>query len=287
MTAALNQLAADAGVFLTAPGTLTQGKATAGLQGRYTVQAAFQALLIGSGLRAVRQSDNAYTLRAESADANAAAVLEPVAVFGSFDAPVSEGTGSYTVPVSNTATKMNLSIRETPQSISVITRQQIEDQQLNSMTDVLHQTPGITMSQDGGERFNIYSRGSAMDTYQLDGVTTTQVNQSRTMPSTLLDMALYDRVEVVRGATGLMTGAGSPSGTVNLIRKRPTHEFQAYAQVGAGSWDLYRAEADISGPLSSNGTLRGGWWSPSRTTTRSWTPTRRTRTCCTAWSKPT
>ncbi|CUR79555.1 TonB-dependent siderophore receptor [Achromobacter xylosoxidans] len=257
LTAALNQLAADAGVFLTAPGTLTQGKATAGLQGRYTVQAAFQALLIGSGLRAVRQSDNAYTLRAESADANAAAVLEPVAVFGSFDAPVSEGTGSYTVPVSNTATKMNLSIRETPQSISVITRQQIEDQQLNSMTDVLHQTPGITMSQDGGERFNIYSRGSAMDTYQLDGVTTTQVNQSRTMPSTLLDMALYDRVEVVRGATGLMTGAGSPSGTVNLIRKRPTHEFQAYAQVGAGSWDLYRAEADISGPLSSNGTLRG------------------------------
>ncbi|MFY4260673.1 TonB-dependent siderophore receptor [Achromobacter xylosoxidans] len=257
LTPALNQLAADAGVFLTARGTLTQGKATTGLQGRYTVQAAFQTLLMGSGLRAVRQGNNAYTLRADSADANAVAVLEPVAVFGSFDAPVSEGTNSYTVPVSNTATKMNLSIRETPQSISVITRQQIEDQQLNSMTDVLHQTPGITMSQDGGERFNIYSRGSAMDTYQLDGVTTTQVNQSRTMPSTLLDMALYDRVEVVRGATGLMTGAGSPSGTVNLIRKRPTQEFQAYAQVGAGSWDLYRAEADISGPLSSNGTLRG------------------------------
>ncbi|MGE8687731.1 MAG: TonB-dependent siderophore receptor [Achromobacter sp.] len=257
LTAALNQLAADAGVFLTAPGTLTQGKTTAGLQGRYHVQAAFQTLLLGSGLQAVRQGDNTYTLRANSADAHAATVLEPVAVFGDFDAPVSEGTGSYTVPVSSTATKMNLSIKETPQSISIITRQQIEDQQLNSMTAVLNQTPGITMSQDGGERFNIYSRGSAMDTYQLDGVTTTQVNQSRTMPSTLLDMALYDRVEVVRGATGLMTGAGSPSGTVNLIRKRPTPEFQAYAQVAAGSWDLYRAEADISGPLGGNGKLRG------------------------------
>ncbi|RSE78981.1 TonB-dependent siderophore receptor [Achromobacter denitrificans] len=257
LTAALNQLAADAGVFLTAPGTLTQGKATAGLQGRYNVQAAFQTLLMGSGLQALRQGDGAYTLRPASTDASAATILEPVAVFGNFDAPVSEGTGSYTVPVSSTATKMNLSIKETPQSISVITRQQIEDQQLNSMTDVLNQTPGITMSQDGGERFNIYSRGSAMDTYQLDGVTTTQVNQSRTMPSTLLDMALYDRVEVVRGATGLMTGAGSPSGTVNLIRKRPTHEFQAYAQVGVGSWDMYRAEADISGPLISNGKLRG------------------------------
>lgn len=257
LTAALNQLAADAGVFLTAPGTLTQGKATAGLQGRYNVQAAFQMLLIGSGLQAVRQADGAYTLRAESADPYAATILEPLTVLGAAGAPASEGTGSYTMPVSNTATKMNLSIKETPQSISIITRQQIEDQQLNSMTDVLNQTPGITMSQDGGERFNIYSRGSAMDTYQLDGVTTTQVNQSRTMPSTLLDMALYDRVEVVRGATGLMTGAGSPSGTVNLIRKRPTHEFQAHAQVGVGSWDLYRAEADMAGPLISNGKLRG------------------------------
>lgn len=257
LTAAVNQLAADAGVFFTAPGTLTQGKATAGLQGRYSVQAAFQKLLMSTGLEAVRQADGAYTLRPASTDASAATILEPVAIFGNFDAPVSEGTGSYTMPVSSTATKMNLSIKETPQSISIITRQQIEDQQLNSMTEVLNQTPGITMSQDGGERFNIYSRGSAMDTYQLDGVTTTQVNQSRTMPSTLLDMALYDRVEVVRGATGLMTGAGSPSGTVNLIRKRPTHEFQAYAQVGVGSWDMYRAEADVSGPLISNGKLRG------------------------------
>ncbi|MYN14184.1 TonB-dependent siderophore receptor [Pusillimonas sp. TS35] len=257
LAAALNQLAADAGVRLTAPETLTQGKATAGLQGRCNVQVAFQTLLKGSGLQAVRQADGAYTLRPERTDPNVTTTLEPIAVFGHFDAPVSEGTGSYTVPVSSTATKMNLSIKETPQSISIITRQQIEDQQLNSMTGVLNQTPGITMSQDGGERFNIYSRGSALDTYQLDGVTTTQVNQSRTMPSTLLDMALYDRVEVVRGATGLMTGAGNPSGTVNLIRKRPTHEFQAYAQVGAGSWDLYRAEADISGPLGFDAKLRG------------------------------
>ena len=114
---------------------------------------------------------------------------------------------------------MNLSIRETPQTVSVFTRQRMDDQHLASVTDVLNQTPGITMSQDGGERFNIYSRGSAIDTYQFDGVNTRQENQTRNMPSTLLDMALYDRVEIVRGATGLMSGSGEPSGVVNLVRK--------------------------------------------------------------------
>lgn len=77
------------------------------------------------------------------------------------------------------------------------------------------------------------------------------------MPSTLMDMAIFDRVEIVRGATGLMTGAGEPNGVVNMVRKRPTREFQSYVQAGVGSWDYYRAEADVSGPLVENGKLRG------------------------------
>mgnify|MGYP002150672716 CR=1 FL=1 len=61
------------------------------------------------------------------------------------------------------------------------------------------------------------------------------------------DLAMYDRVEVVRGATGLMTGAGSPSATLNLVRKRPTKEFQGYVSGSGGSWDRYRSELDVSG----------------------------------------
>ncbi|HCN45619.1 MAG TPA: TonB-dependent siderophore receptor [Pseudomonas sp.] len=168
-----------------------------------------------------------------------------------------EGSESYTTGAMSTATKLPMTMRETPQATTVITRQRMDDQHLASMTDVLNQTPGIVMSQDGGERYNIYSRGSAINTYQIDGVTTTQENQTRNMPSTLLDMAIYDRVEIVQGATGLMTGAGDPSGVVNLIRKRPTRDFKAYVQGSAGSWDNYRAEADVSGPLSEDGNLRG------------------------------
>lgn len=253
--AVLSRFASDAGVVLSFEAELTQGKHSPGLQGTYSVEQGFARLLAGSELQVMAANNGNYVLLPRSTDG--ALELGATSINAAGLGATTEGTGSYTTGSTSTATKMNLSIRETPQTISVITRQRIEDQQLNSITSVLNQTPGVTMSQDGGQRYNIYSRGSAIDTYQIDGVTTTQENQTRNMPSTLLDTAIYDHIEVVRGATGLMTGAGNPSGVVNLIRKRPTREFQAHVQQGFGSWDYYRSEADISGPLSENGGVRG------------------------------
>lgn len=232
------------------------GVRSSALKGRHDLATSLRILLGGSGLR-YQIDGNTVTVTGGSAAKDGQVELSATNVNSTGLGATTEGTGSYTTGITSTATKMNLSIRETPQTITVITRQRMDDQHLASMTDVLNQTPGITMSQDGGERFNIYSRGSAINTYQIDGVTTTQENQTRNMPSTLLDMALYDRVEIIQGATGLMTGAGDPSGVVNLIRKRPTREFKSYIQGGVGSWDFYRAEADISGPLTQNGNVRG------------------------------
>ncbi|CAI3807984.1 Ferric-pseudobactin 358 receptor [Pseudomonas sp. MM221] len=253
--AVLSRFASDAGVVLSFDADLTQGKRSQGLQGTYSVEQGFARLLAGSELQVMAASNGNYVLLPRSTDG--ALELGATSINAMGLGAITEGTGSYTTGSTSTATKMNLSIRETPQTITVITRQRMDDQHLASMTDVLNQTPGITMSQDGGERFNIYSRGSAINTYQFDGVTTFQDNQTRNMPSTLLDVALYDRVEIVRGATGLMSGAGDPSAVVNLIRKRPTREFKSYIQGGAGSWDYYRAEADVSGPLTEEGNVRG------------------------------
>ncbi|MEN5037930.1 TonB-dependent siderophore receptor [Pseudomonas sp. TWI929] len=251
----LSRFASDAGVVLSFEAELTQGKHSPGLQGTYSVEQGFARLLAGSELQVMAASNGNYVLLPRASEG--ALELAATSINASGLGATTEGTGSYTTGSTSTATKMNLSIRETPQTITVITRQRMDDQHLATMTDVLNQTPGITMSQDGGERFNIYSRGSAINTYQIDGVTTTQENQTRNMPSTLLDMALYDRVEIIRGATGLMTGAGDPSGVVNLIRKRPTREFKSHIQAGVGSWDYYRAEADVSGPLTDSGNVRG------------------------------
>ncbi|NIE74274.1 TonB-dependent siderophore receptor [Pantoea sp. Ap-967] len=253
---ALTRFAAQAGIVLSFDPSTLEGRKTPGLEGAYSVEQGLQALLAGSGMRVVKENDGRYFLAPPSGDSTAME-LSATHVNSVGLGETTEGTGSYTTGVTSTATKMNLSIRETPQSISVITRQQMDDQHLASVTDVLKQNPGITLSQDGGERFHIYSRGSEISTYQLDGVNTTQDYLTRNMPSTLMDMAIFDRVEIVRGATGLMTGAGEPNGVVNLVRKRPTREFQSYVQAGIGSWDYYRAEADVSGPLIDSGKLRG------------------------------
>ncbi|MFJ4256241.1 TonB-dependent siderophore receptor [Pseudomonas monteilii] len=253
---ALSQFGRQAGIPLSIDASLTAGKASPGVKGSFSVEQGFAQLLAGTGLSVFRTDSGNYLL-AQAAEASGALELGATSINSRLLGETTEGTGSYTTGVTSTATKMNLSLKETPQTITVITRQRMDDQHLTSMTDVLRQTPGITMTQDGGERYNIYSRGSAMNTYQFDGVTTTQENITRNMPSTLLDMALYDRVEIVRGATGLMTGAGDPSGVINLIRKKPTHTFKSYVQANAGSWDNYRGEADVSGPLNEAANVRG------------------------------
>ncbi|WP_245200276.1 TonB-dependent siderophore receptor [Herbaspirillum sp. LeCh32-8] len=178
--------------------------------------------------------------------------LGTVTVTGTAPGAETEHTGSYTTGQTAAATKLPLSIRETPQSVSVMTRQRMDDQQLTSVQSVLQNATGISASAYDSERVNYYSRGFQIDSYQFDGIPTTSVNGSG-----FLDTAFYDRIEVVRGATGLLTGAGNPSASINLIRKRPTKQFSASASVSAGSWDNYRAVADISTPLNKEGTVRG------------------------------
>ena len=72
-----------------------------------------------------------------------------------------------------------------------------------------------------------------------------------------INMAIYDRVGIVKDSTGMFSGSGDPWATVNLIRKKPTREFKASIYGSAGSWDTYGTEADISGPLTDDGGVSG------------------------------
>ena len=167
-----------------------------------------------------------------------------------------EGSGSYTTGAMSTAVGLPLSIRETPQSVSVITRQRMDDQGMNDLNDVVKYAPGITLRKFGGDRQQFLARGFSIDNLMYDGLPTTL--SSFTLDTVAgADLAMYDRVEVVRGATGLMTGAGSPSATLNLVRKRPTATPQVSITTSAGSWDRYRTEVDASNKLNESGTLRG------------------------------
>lgn len=255
LSTVLARFASESGVLVAGAGELAQGKQSPGVSGDLDPRAALNALLAGTGLAATPAEGGSYVLH-RAAPAGVA-TLAPVTVqadgFGA-----TEGAHSYamTGPLSF-ATGLPLTQRETPQTISVMTRQRIEDEGVDSIEALLDRTPGISVQNIGASRFSVLSRGYNIDNYQFDGVLTATDIVSQNIPQSQTDLAIYDRVEVLRGATGLMTGAGDPSGTVNLIRKKPTREFQGYASLGAGTWGRGRGELDVGGPINDAGTLRG------------------------------
>lgn len=167
----------------------------------------------------------------------------------------SEKTKSYTVNSTSTATRLNTSIRETPQSISVITREQLDDFRVLTVNDALSYATGIKVEQFETDRTEYTARGLNITSFQIDGLNS-PISFSGTNYGDL-DVAVYDRIEVLRGANGLLAGTGNPSATINFIRKRPTSVFQAKANASLGSWDNRRLDADVSGPLNADGSVRG------------------------------
>jgi outer membrane receptor for ferric coprogen and ferric-rhodotorulic acid len=164
-----------------------------------------------------------------------------------------EGSDDYTTKAQTTATRLPLSLRETPQSVSTITRAQIEDFQLNDVNQLLTTAPGVTVQAQETDRFYYSARGFDIQTFQIDGVGLpfafgVQVGS--------IDTAIYDHVEVVRGAPGLLSSTGNPSAVVNFVRKRPSRDLQASASVQYGSYDNKRLDADVSVPLTANGSIR-------------------------------
>jgi outer membrane receptor for ferric coprogen and ferric-rhodotorulic acid len=176
-----------------------------------------------------------------------AAAPDPAATSDDQDQSKSEivVTGTLAQETSS-ATGLTLTPRETPQSVTIIDRQRIEDFALTNVNDLLDQTVGINVERVETDRTYFNSRGFDVSNFQVDGIG---------MPLFWgiqfgeLDTVLFDRVEIVRGANAIMTGIGNPSATINYVRKRPTDSLQANASVQGGSWDQWRGEADISVPL--------------------------------------
>jgi len=167
-----------------------------------------------------------------------------------------ERAEGYSVRRTSAGTRFNLAPREIPQSVSIISHQRIEDQNLDDIIDVLANTTGVTSTQSDTERTEFYARGFYIDSYQFDGLPTTMV-QNWSYGDSGLDLALYDRVEVVRGATGLLSGAGNPSASVNLIRKHAdSAELTGSVSVNVGSWGRTRSTVDVTTPLNASGSVR-------------------------------
>ena len=257
LSTALNDFAVAANVSLSTDPAQTRGLQSPGVRGAYSVAQGFALLLAGSGLEAVQLPNGGYVLRqaAIAPQPGAEKTMAPVSISASLERdPVSEHGNSYAARAV-TVGKGVQTLREIPQSVSVITRQKMDDQNLTTIDAVLANTTGITMYDSPmGGRY-VYSRGFMVETYQFDGV-----NRAMYYPqanSFTSNTAVLDRVEVVRGATGLLQGTGSRGAAINMVRKRPMAEKQVQLAVTGGRWNALRGEVDATGPLNESGSIRG------------------------------
>jgi outer membrane receptor for ferric coprogen and ferric-rhodotorulic acid len=147
------------------------------------------------------------------------------------------------------ATGLDLSIFETPQSLTILESDTIADFGLVDINSMLKMTTGVNVDSTETDRTYYNARGFDITSMNVDGVGVPFGN----LIVGDLDTAIYEKVAVIRGSNGLITGLGNPSGTVNYVRKRPVNEFDASAQLTAGRWDNQRIVADINVPLTESG----------------------------------
>ncbi|EKG35773.1 TonB-dependent siderophore receptor [Pseudomonas syringae] len=245
---ALAQFAAKAGVNISFDPAQAQTQRSPGLHGTYTVDSGLSQLLAGSNLQAVLLSNGSYSLIPV---VDATLQLNPTSITGRSVEPASGPVEGYVATRSSAGTKTDTPIIEIPQSISVITRQQMQAQGAQTVTDALRYVPGVKVEAYGldPKGFDwLYIRGfngQASSDY-LNGLR--QQNNSyaffRSEPYSL------DRIDVVRGPASSLFGQGDAGGIVNRVSKKPEANHVNEVQLTGGNHDRLQGQFDVGGVLS-------------------------------------
>ncbi|QWT18965.1 TonB-dependent siderophore receptor [Bacillus sp. NP157] len=207
-------------------------------------------LALAAALPAMANAQSASNAEDSENKPKKATTLDAVKVQG-------QAVSTYTTDQSTSTTRLPLTLQDTPQSISVITDQRIKDQDLTSLRAVLDNTTGVSSTAYDSERVVFWSRGFQIENMSYDGVPiASSLNVSSADSS--LDPSIYERIEVIRGATGLLSGAGSPSANINFVRKHAdSRTAEADVSVSYGSWNTQRETVDAQAPLNASGSVRG------------------------------
>ncbi|MBW0450390.1 TonB-dependent siderophore receptor [bacterium M00.F.Ca.ET.228.01.1.1] len=188
---------------------------------------------------------------AAASGTDASKELPAVQVRSAAEDPQGPGVG-YVAKRSMTGTKTDSSLLTNPQSVSVVTRQQMDDQGAQTVDQALRYTPGV-YSQDGTDiRFDqLYGRGFTLDSY-LDGL---HLYQSPRFATPRIDPYFMERMEVLHGPASVLYGQGSPGGLVNYVSKLPMEQPYHEVMMQIGNHDNYQLGFDLSGPVDKNGTV--------------------------------
>lgn len=241
---------------------LVDGKWAPKVNGTMEPDQALMRLLMGSDLTFRIENNTVLLISTRTSDTDIdtdTMVIGETSIMGQGMGQATENTGSYTPGKISVGSKSPTSLKETPQSVSVITRQVIEDRQFADLNDAMKAVPGVTVQSSTFRIQDFYSRGFPIQNIQLDGAAPMALGTTAGSfySSNIYDTSEFDHVEVLRGASALFGGTGDPGGIINLVRKRPLDFYQLKFTASAGSWDNYRSELDVTGPLGFDGKLRG------------------------------
>jgi catecholate siderophore receptor len=247
MEDALNRFAKQAGIKISFSNIEVKGLMTHGLNGNFTIQDGLKHLLAGSNLEMIRQADG-FTVKRTSAPTSGLDSVVPLTVLPVVKV-MSSAMGGYATAYSTTATKTNTLLRDIPQSITVVTRELIRDQSMQSMADVARYVPGVGVSQGEGNRDALVFRGNrSTGDFFTDGV--------RDDVQYFRDLYNIERVEVLKGANGMIFGRGGSGGVINRVTKQagwdPVREFS----FEGGSFDKKRATVDVGHAINDVAAVR-------------------------------
>ncbi|HWK51350.1 MAG TPA: TonB-dependent receptor plug domain-containing protein, partial [Steroidobacter sp.] len=161
----------------------------------------------------------------------------------------------------SSSSKLELTLRETPQSVSVITQESLRARQVVDFGQALEMSAGVNQFSGTGPFAGI--PGFGFNSITIRGIEVDSVHDVRedgfinTTYFAIPDMAIYERIDVIKGPSSVAYGRGSAGGVINRIRKKPLAEPRGEVAVSIGSFDTYRADLDLTGPLNEAGSVRG------------------------------
>ncbi len=250
LSQALVQFSKVTGVQLFFNADLARGLSSKGARGALTRAEALERILTGSGLvyhftnPATVTISNPAGASGGSAAADGATALAPIVVQAGKQNGFVSTDGSV-------ASKSNIPLLETPQSVQVVTAAQLEVQKPQTVRQAIAYSSGVTTPDSPDNRLdNFIVRGFEVDQY-YNGLKL----QQGTWSTPKVDPFFLDSIEVLQGPASVLYGQGSPGGILNLVGKKPTDEPLHEIQLQTGSYNRAQAAFDFSGPVNDDGTL--------------------------------
>lgn len=247
---ALHEFAQAAGIYIGTSGSLTEGRSSPGLQGHYAIEQGLAVLLAETGLEARRTGPGRYVLSPRT-DVGA---LAPITVTGGLE--TNDPAQTFIVTTGATASKTDTPLQETPRSVSVVTRAQLDARGAMSLPEAVQYTAGVTTNNAGFDpRFDQISiRGFSVNTKgdYLDGLRQTPGIYATPRTETYL----LEQIDVIKGPMSVLYGQGTPGGLVNRVSKQTSAAPLRELMVAGATHDRRQLAFDVADAINEAGTAR-------------------------------